>query len=261
MTVAGTWENEYGSRMTLAVDGAGVFGIYESTTGSTGRYRVVGHQSQESPTPEAGQPVALAIAWHSVAGGPADASWNWVSALGGQISVVDGAEVLSASHLLVATSDFPGLCRQGVFCDKLTYRRVATAPAFPGHMKCGELQIVDVLAGCWQAGDGTVLDIHVRPEPDDRFGVLGGCLTVGGQALEIVGFSDVNAVRDRIGFQSVAITALDRARNATVALGGWIEQASGVLTLQLLTNHATGPADTYLQTAIRPLQFLRSDGG
>jgi hypothetical protein len=184
-----------------------------------------------------------------------------VSALGGQISVVDGEEILSVSHHLVATSDFPGLCRRGVYCDKLTYRRVAAAPAFPGHVMCGELQRVDALAGCWRAGDGTVLDIHVRPESGDRFGILGGCLTMAGQVLDIAGFSDINAVKDRIGFQSVALTALDREHNATVALGGWIEQASGNLTLQVLTSQATSPADTYLQTAIRPLQFLRSDGG
>lgn len=261
MTVAGTWENEYGSRMTLAVDAAGVFGIYESMTGSTGQYRVLGCQFPEDPTLEAGQPVALAIAWHSVADGPSDASWSWVSALGGQISVVDGEEILSVSHHLVASSDFPGLCRRGVYCDKLTYRRVAAAPASPGQVKSGEPQRMDALAGYWRAGDGTVLDIHVRPEFDDRFGTLGGCLTMAGQALDIAGFSDINAVKDRTGFQSVALTALDRENNATVALGGWIEQTSGNLMLQVLTNHATSPADAYLQTAIRPLQFLRSDGG
>ena len=247
--------------MALAVDAGDVFGIYESTTGSTGQYRVLGCQFPEEPTLEAGQAVALAIAWHSVADGPSDASWNWVSALGGQISAVDGEEVLSVSHLLVASSDFPGLCRRGVYCDKLTYRRVAAEPAFPGHVQCGELQRIDALAGCWRAGDGTVLDIHLKPEFNNCFGILGGCLTMAGQALEIAGFSDISAVKDRIGFQSVALTALDREHNATVALGGWLEHASGNLVLQVLTSQATSPAESYLQTVIRPLQFLRSDGG
>ena len=44
MTVAGIWVNEYGSRMTLASRGDGIFGLYESTTGSVGKYLVTGWQ-------------------------------------------------------------------------------------------------------------------------------------------------------------------------------------------------------------------------
>ena len=81
MTVAGVWENEYGSRMILAVEekpaGSGaIWGVYESTTGSTGRYLVTGRRGGTASGGN-GQPLALAIAWRSVGGDPADPSWHW----------------------------------------------------------------------------------------------------------------------------------------------------------------------------------------
>lgn len=260
VTVAGIWENEYGSRMALEVEGEAVFGIYESTTGATGRYLVAGRQSAADPTMQSGQPVSLAIAWHSVADGPPDAGWHWTSALGGQISLVDDQELLTASHLLVVTCAFEGLCQRGVYCDKLTFRRLAREPVrhLPGPLPMDLVQ--DPLAGRWRADDGTALDLKVAADRGHGPGFVNGSLILDSRKLEIVGFTDIKATSAETGYQSVAITAFDDVRNVTIALGGWIDEAGGELALQSLTSRATRAADTWLQTDIQPLQFRRADG-
>lgn len=257
MTVAGTWENEYGSRMTLVVEGGAVAGMYDSTTGATGRYHVTGWQSATEPTPEVGQPVALTIGWHSVSDGPPDAGMHWTSILGGQIIIVDGGELLSVSHLLVATSGFTGLCERGIYNDKLTYRRVTGSSSLPGGQTPDRAECGDPLAGAWRGDDGVELDVQVLHDASGRVGFLAGALTLTSRKLDITGFTDINAERDNVGFQSVAIAAVDNGRNVTVALGGWIDDATDTLTLQALTNHATSDDSTWLQTTIRPLQFHR----
>jgi len=256
--LAGTWENEYGSRMTLAAEQGAISGIYESTTGSIGRYRVVGWCSGAEPTGVAGQPVALAIAWHSIAGGPGDASWNWASSFGGQISILAGEEVLVVTHLLVATTPFPGLCERGVYNDKLTYRRVSDATAV-GDRGPIPSDLSDPQTSFWAAEDGTKIKFEVSPELHRRFGLVSGKLWSGSKQLEIAGFTDCSERSSCEGFQSVAIATVDRSRNIAMTFGGWIDHETGILSVQSLKNQATSMEDTYLQTAIRPMTFVRCD--
>jgi hypothetical protein len=85
-----------------------VTGTYESSTGFTGTYEVIGYQTTAEPTPNAGQAVSLAIDRHSIVAGPPDNSWHWVSGLSGQISIQNGVEQLVLLHALVASIEFPG---------------------------------------------------------------------------------------------------------------------------------------------------------
>lgn len=86
MSIAGVWVNAYGSKMDLGLlNNNLVMGTYQSSTGSTGTYRVIGLQQTADPTPQTGQAVALAIEWHSVVAGPPDNSWHWVSGLSGEL--------------------------------------------------------------------------------------------------------------------------------------------------------------------------------
>jgi hypothetical protein len=257
MTLVGIWENVYGSRMTLAAQGDGIVGIYESTTGSTGEYLVSGWQLDTEPGEGAGQPVALAIEWHSIVEGPSDASWNWVSALGGQINLIGGQEALILSHLLVASSDFIGLCDRGIYTDRLTYHRVSDAPPPQGCARRGEPAPRDPLAGEWITADGVRLDLVVTPDTQGYFGYLAGTMVLEDATLTLAGFTDVNAMPAGLAHQSVSITAKDATRKVTVALGGWMECHTGVLTLQRLTNRVTTAANNYIQTDIRPLEFRR----
>lgn len=88
---------------------------------------MVGYQAPATVHAEQGLPVALAIEWHSLGDESSDPSWNWSSGLSGQILRVKDEDRLTLSHLLVATSDFPGLADQGTYVDKLLYHRVASS--------------------------------------------------------------------------------------------------------------------------------------
>lgn len=256
VTVAGLWENEYGSRMALMADGATLFGIYESTTGSTGRYLVAGRQALHSPASTAGLPVALAIGWHSVADGVFDPGWHWTSALGGQVNIRDGQEVLEVSHLLVATAGLPGICEHGLYLDRLSFRRVSGA--FPALKRedPGSIGIDNRIAGTWSAGD-MILDIAVFPGADGRLGLLRGSMSRGAGRIECTGFTDVKAQSSEHGLQSVAIAANDEAGGTTLALGGWIDPDGEFLRLTSLVNRATSAENSWVQTTVEPLLFRR----
>lgn len=128
VSVAGTWQNDYGSLMSLNVSDRQVCGSYQSSTGSTGRYAIRGFTAGAGATRIKNQPLALAIEWHDLGDETSDPSWNWVSGLSGQLSTDDRGDVLTLSHLLVASGDFPDLASRGNYLDKLVYRRVAEHP-------------------------------------------------------------------------------------------------------------------------------------
>lgn len=258
MTVQGLWQNEYGSQMSLSVDSRGqVFGTYSSSTGSTGKYYVVGWQQASEPTPAAGQPVALAIDWHSISGGQSDASWNWTSGLSGQLSIVNNAQQLVLAHAMVASSDFPGLCRAGTYIDKLIYNRVSDADtSAPERREAGQAVAADPLAGTWQSGDGSVvLVLQVQPA-GNMFGWVSGQVQAGGGAFPIEGITDTNARSSGLFLQSVSITALTPA-GGVVAYSGTLDLRSGALTLLNLSSGATAATATYVQSTAGQLTFRR----
>lgn len=260
MTLAGVWENDYGSRMTLAVSGDGrVRGIYASTTGSTGEYVVIGCQQAAEPTPRVGQPVALAIAWRSIAGGSADPSWNWSSGLSGQISLRDGEELLVLTHALVASSGFPGLCDAGTHIDRLTYRRVADRPAETLDGPGLPAPQANPLSGTWRSSDDTtLLMIEVHPCCGNLVGRAQGKLMLNGGIWRIDGVTDINALRVGLALQSTGIAALPGgARDAAIAFAGCLDLQHGELTLLGLSSQSTPPAATYVQTAVMQRTFRR----
>jgi hypothetical protein len=256
MTLAGVWENEYGSRMRLATRGDRIAGTYASTTGSTGSYRVVGRARPGAATPARGRPVALAIAWRSIAHGPADESWHWASGLAGQLCIADGAPALILSHALVASTDFPGLAAAGTYLDKLVYRRIGDAadaaldPPDPGP------PAADPLAGAWRSDDGAMrLAIAVHRRPGDPSGQVRGDLRAHGGACAIDGVADGEAAPAR---RSAALVALPGdADGPAIVLAGCLDRRTDVLTLLDLSSRST-PADAaYLQTMVTQRTFRR----
>lgn len=258
MTLAGVWENQYGSRMELDVEGNLVRGTYASTTGSTGQYVVSGWQAVNEPNEEAGQPVALCIEWRSVVEGPSDPSWNWASGFGGQVSRINGEDVLILAHLLVASSDFDGIAPQGIYPDKLTYRRVGQAPTIPTEMMGrGVSPISDRAAGVWIAQDGACLELVVTPASESRFGHVTGALNDAGAVSEIAGLTDINAPANGLALQSIALAALDGKGSTALAFAGTLRLSDDTLDLYLLVNRATPPGSTYVQTSMRAVRFNR----
>ncbi len=255
-SVAGTWKNDYGSVMTLTVTGNQISGVYQSSTGSTGKYAVTGYQSSSAATANQGLPVALAIDWHSMGEEPADPSWNWTSGLCGQISLVEHEEVLELSHLLVASSDFPGLAQQGTYVDKLRYRRCS-----PGVTECLDAntflqtKIDNPLTGRWMTPDANVLTLTVEAQSKGRFGRVTGTLSGPAGAMEVTGFTDICAVERGLTLQSTAITAAQET--GVLSLCGTLDLKSDVLELSILTCTPTAPTLTYVQTRLSSATFKR----
>ncbi len=253
-SVAGTWKNDYGSVMTLDVTGNRVTGTYQSSTGSTGRYEVVGYQLKAAEPPNLGLPVALAIEWHSIGKDPADPSWNWSSALCGQLSVSGDEDILELSHLLVASSDFPGLAQPGTYVDKLRYRRAA--PSITDWPDTGPSHATATpLTGTWLAADGRVLVVAVHAAHKDRVGRLSGHLSGPTGDTEVAGFTDIGAAAAGLSLQSVALAAAQPS--GALSLSGWLNVPDDVLELVMLDSVSTVPAHAYVQTRLSSVVFRR----
>lgn len=262
MTVAGIWQNEYNSQMTLSeVNPNLVVGTYSSTTGSTGKYYVIGWQTSAEPTSKAGQPVCLAIDWHSIVAGPSDNSWHWTSGLSGQISMENRVEQLILAHAMIASCDFPGLCATGNYIDKLIYNRVShEAPEplpLPGSEAGGDAG--PALVGTWQGSDGTVLIIQsVTPYTGNAFGFIQGKMTWNGGPSMIYGVTDINAVSDGLSLQSVSIVGLPSdGGGPALTYAGTLDLVGGMMTLVELSSSATANDATYVQTTVGQLTFKR----
>lgn len=259
MTLAGVWKNEYGSQMSLSVSGNLVSGTYESTTGSSGEYRVVGYQTSADPTTTAGQAASLAIEWHSIVAGPSDNSWHWVSGLSGQLSIRNGVEQLVLSHALVASIDFPGLAPAGTYIDKLIYSRASDEAPAALPLPESDEDATDPLVGSWYAPDGTALLISsVVPYTGNAFGYVMGKLVWNGGPSQLYGVTDINAAPDGLGLQSVALVGLPSdGGGPAVSLAGTLDLAAGVLTLLDQNSVSTAPNATYVETNISCMTFTR----
>jgi hypothetical protein len=259
MSIAGVWVNEYGSKMDLGLMNSNlIMGTYQSSTGSTGTYMVIGLQQTDDQTPAAGQAVALAIEWHSVVAGPPDNSWHWVSGLSGQISVENGADTLILAHAMVASDDFPGLAATGVYIDKLTYTRSSEQSQFKPMDEPGtNAAVADPMSGTWKADDGTVLVVQIYPYTNNAFGWIQGTLTMSGGQSMIYGVTDINATSGSLQFQSAAITGLTSFAGPAIAFAGTLDLSSETLTLLDLSSQSTAPNATYVQTQVSTKTFVR----
>lgn len=257
LSAAGTWSNDYGSVMTLSVQGNRISGTYQSSTGSTGQYEVSGYQMSPVSKQQQGCPVSLAIEWHSVGKGTTDPSWNWTSGLCGQLYRVDDDDTLVLSHLLVATSDFPGLADQGTYIDKLIYRRVTLEPQ-PLPIEPTPLrEIKDRLNGVWLATDGSHLDLSVHACEHHAFGYVTGRLFSKEGEIEVSGFTDINAHASGLSLQSVSLATLKLANASALSLTGSIDLKINILNVLVMASAPTPTGHSYVQTQVKPLTFSR----
>ena len=249
MSVAGIWTNEYGSRMELwAQDDGVILGRYASTTGSTGEYAVRGHAGPVAATPAAGQPLALAICWHSIVPGPADPSWEWCSGLSGQITLRDGVPEMVLTHALVASSAFPGLVEAGTLIDRLTYRRMGEAGPLRLPPPAASGQADSPLTGRWTDGEG--MQVRLRSHPAAGYDLVDGLLARSGPEGAVTGFAGRGDVL------SLALTAR-LPDGSVVAYAGTLPAGSDMLSLIELVSTATPPDSTYLQTRVNGRNWRR----
>ncbi|WP_086047884.1 avidin/streptavidin family protein [Hugenholtzia roseola] len=102
-SLVGTWQNEFGSLMTITYqnpDSGYIIGTYSSHTGATGVYYVIGI-TDIAPDPNVNsQTVAFSVSWRNTVG-PTESGANWVSAFAGQVQVqADGSLAIATTYLL-----------------------------------------------------------------------------------------------------------------------------------------------------------------
>jgi hypothetical protein len=255
MSLTGTWENSYGSVMNLTQsDDGSVIGQYASSTGSTGVYWVVGHadpSAQADPRAQAdkGQAAALSIYWRSIAGGPSDPSWHYVSGFSGQRVTVNGQPQLILMHAMVDSDDAPGPGGLGTYLDKLVYTpatRVAEHPEIDRLNEADDTQ--DPVCGTWATSTGPTLSVDILGVSASTGYVLGTIVVDGVTHIAAVGFTDVTARQDGLKLQSLTLAAFD-ATNATVwSLAGTLDLQTGVMTLLQMQSHGTTADNLYAQT-------------
>ncbi|KAF2407488.1 Avidin family protein [Pseudomonas antarctica] len=257
-SVAGTWQNDYGSVMTLELSGQRVRGTYQSSTGSSGRYDVIGFSSGPGATHALNPPLALAIEWHDVDEQTRDPSWHWVSGLSGQLSSTDQGDVLTLSHLLIASTDFPDLARRGNYVDKLVYRRMAQPAGAKACVPFASIPVENPLSGRWVASDETCLTLHVEADSQHRFGMVKGHLMLGGAVSEVCGFTDITAPTSHLAFQSVSLTVINPQDGAVSTLCGSLDLIGQTLNLLVLATSPSAPAQAYLATRLWSLNCTRA---
>lgn len=252
--ITGTWKNQYGSTMQLMiVPSSGlVYGIYASSTGSTGQYRVYGYYNQNAPA-NVGNAAGLTIYWHSIVAGPSDPSWHWVSGLGGQI-VADGiGNTLILNHAMVATDPFPGLANTGTYIDKLTYTRIsANAPDLVLPAEEGVLG--DPIEGAWICDQDSTVQLNLQLAIPSA-GVVKGTFQTSAGIFGAIGMTDTTA-QGQINLQGLSIASLDNSGGVQV-LSGSLNYGTNRLTLTSLYSQGTASNATYVETMIGTLTFHR----
>lgn len=259
MSLTGTWSNSYGSVMTLEQYSSGlVGGSYQSSTGSTGVYNVIGFAPVTPPTPQLGQSVALSIYWRSTQGGQGDPSWHWVSGLSGQLNIAGAEPTIYLMHAMVATDDFPGLATVGTYIDKLLYTpKTGSAleiPARPGE-RATEAAGADPISGVWKCREipGATLSVNII---DDIYGYVSGQLTLPAGTYGAIGFTDTYATQDGVPRQALSMSLVMGAQSQSMA--GSLEFSTGVLTLSIFTSQGTPGDAIYVETKLSQLTFVKS---
>jgi len=253
MSAAGTWINEYGSIMTLVDEGNILRGVYRSSTGSVGTYEVLGVQIADAATDTRGQALALAISWRSKDDALPDPSWHWTSGLCGQISYQKGQEVLVLAHVLVASSEFPGLAGAGSYIDKLTYRRLANQGVEPSRHYQNDVP-ANSLTGDWLAKNGTRLTLGVSAGHCQKLGIVSGTIALQSESFEVRGFTDLRADAVDQPLQSVALVAAI-GTSEVLSLSGMFDTSSGQMTLLEMTGVSTAPGTSYCQTRMTSTSY------
>jgi hypothetical protein len=235
-------------------------GTYSSTTGSTGEYFVVGFQASSDPTTGLGQPVSLAIAWHSIGPGPSDQSWHWTSGLSGQISIQDESERLALSHAMIASCDFPGICSAGNYIDKLNYERISDeAPKVRALPTKGDGSGTE-LVGTWIAPDDASLTISsVTARAENAFGFIEGQMVCHGNTSPIYGVTDLSARSNGLSLQALALVGLLGGPGGALAIAraGTLDFDSGLMTVVELVSAGTTNDATYVQTRVSEQRFVK----
>lgn len=257
----GTWQNQYGSKLTLYEDTGFLQGTYQSSTGSTGEYYVIGFGSRQNPTTQNGVGICLSILWRSFVAGTPDPSWHWVSGFGGQLILQsDGTPNIIFNHDLVATDDFAGVGNVGSYLDKLIYtpynntENKSHPPKLKDSKKTSEL--TDPVNGFWKCKT-PALNLKLFLElMDENSGLLYGSLQLNEENLPVFGFADNKAKADGLKLEGVSFCVATND-GKFMAFSGWMNMETNELVLLQQISRGTASDIQYMQTSARTVYMGR----
>jgi saccharopepsin len=264
MGLDGVWRNGYGSVMSISQDDEGrIQGSYQSTTGSTGTYYILGWADPRGPLPSRGQSVSLSIFWRSIGEDPADPSWHWVSGLGGQLIEEGPDRRIVLMHDMVATTAFPGQAEIGRHVDKLVFtplsgaELVAVPPAALIIAAAPPEGLACPLSGTWASEGGSA--IRLAPKLlHPVFGFAEARLEAAGKTCALRGFIDPFAGEDGCRIQAISFAGLlDEGRGETISLSGGLDSSDMAITLAVFRNMGTSPSLSYTQTKVDQYRLRR----
>ena len=167
--------------------------------------------------------------------------------------------MLTLSHALVATDDFPGLAPPGTWLDKLVYVPTTDTAEAPSHERPARQRIAtaDPLDGCWICEQDASLSLRVAVV-DATYGIVDGTLTRPAGSLGLCGVTDSYAAQDGLRLQGVALAiAVDPATGRARCLAGRLDRATDRIEFTVFDSRGTAPEASYVQTAVAAMSFRR----
>ena len=269
-----TWVNGFSSTMRITrvgTDGR-IIGPYSSTTGASGTYIAVGAIDVNMAVPAAeapGVPISVAIYWKALDTyrHKRNQSWNWVSAMSGQLMMDKNNQPhLNFMHGLTASSswiDPPAVDTvPGTYQGQLHFvpyvpigeheePAAEKLPDLPDGSAC------NVATASWTCNQDPSISM-VLSAPD-QYGVVWGTYTNSLGAYELQGVIDIDAASQGLNLQSISLSTLvqDPESNSVAALtlSGDIDLSTNVMSTTVMTSRSKDQSNIFYQTAVSSLTF------
>jgi hypothetical protein len=245
----GTWENSYGSTMTLDVSNDGfILGEYGSHTGSTGTYIVVGYCRPINPVQDASQPLVLSIYWRSTGDEEPDDGSHWVSTYCGQLDFNGQMTVMNS---LVTTTQYQDF-ESGDYIDKLIFtKRSSSVLIFSvDKMKSitqKKVEVANPINGSWQDAEQQIqLTVSLQ---NQRYGFIEGWLSYSNERVKICGFTDTLPRQNNNILQSVSLSGYMMVHGQPISLVGRISQDTRALVLSRWLANSTTTDESFFQAS------------
>jgi len=253
----GRWKNQYGSLLDIRehLESGSFDGIYYSSTGSSGQFRVAGWSPNEI---RKNQPVALGVRWRNTSEGERDPTWEWVSSMCGALflDTPDDIPMLQVMNSLVVSAPYRDLDihRPGIYVETLIFRKAEvehiSSLSRSEHVTKGSLTLTNAdPASCYRS---------LKFAYDDG-GFVTGTLDMCGRCIPVTGFTDFQT---RGSLQSLALNGLaygDPTR--AFGLAGNIDGATGAALLSLNECNAASYSNRYAIDVTHHEKFLVDGAG
>lgn len=241
--INGMWQNSYGSQMRVEVQQNGLLiGDYISSTGSSGRYLIIGYVSANEPTSSLGQGIALSIYWRSVDPSTPDDSWHWVSTYCGQLQADLQMEVINS---LVASCQFEQISSAD-YIDKLSFKKIQSTVDLQPLLINATDSHQDQINGIWcDPSNALCLELQVT---NPELGIVSGFANFQQQRFPIYGFTDTDS--SGLALQSLSVSGRLTAHKQPISISGTLDIANKQLNVSAWIANSTAPGDSYLQTTM-----------